>query len=244
MLSTELDIHSQARSFKTFLRDVVLDTDTWAVLKKLVQENDVYVFSGIIRDFLLGEYCGTRDFDCVLNDQSLHNVSVIDYIRSSVNYRVNSFGGMKIVRPNLVIDVWNLRDTWGVKQENLPLSPQELIKTGFFNFSSIVYNLKTENFIFDQNFVNFLENRSLDIVYPKNPNIALCFVNIFYYQLKYDLKLSFKLLRWMKENYQYGMDLESVQVKHFNQVIFKQSNLDFKILNLINLYNEIQNRLG
>lgn len=59
------DIQHQAKSFKYFLRNIVLDQLSYEVLELIARQNDVFIFSGVIRDFLTGNYEFSRDFDCV-----------------------------------------------------------------------------------------------------------------------------------------------------------------------------------
>jgi len=59
-------IIAQEEAFYYFIKAFVLDAESWGVLKTLALQEQVYVLSGVIRDFLTGEYNGARDFDCVL----------------------------------------------------------------------------------------------------------------------------------------------------------------------------------
>lgn len=133
-------INSQAKAFKFFLKNIVLDEVTYDALELLANHNDVFIFSGIIRDFLTGNFESVRDFDCVIKGLPMRNVDFFDYLRDSVNYKLNSFGGLKIKRHNLVIDIWRLKDTWGIKEMKAKLNPNSLIDSAFFNFSAIVYD--------------------------------------------------------------------------------------------------------
>lgn len=59
-------IIAQENAFYYFIKSFVLDDESWHLLNALASHEQVYVLSGIIRDFLTGEYEGVRDFDCVL----------------------------------------------------------------------------------------------------------------------------------------------------------------------------------
>lgn len=234
-----LIIQHQAKAFKYFLRNIVLDKLSYQVLEHTARRCDVFIFSGIIRDFLTGEYECSRDFDCVINGLFLKERTIIDYLKDST-YKINSFGGLKIKRPNLVIDVWRLQDTWGIKEMKADVNPNSLIKSAFFNFSAIVYDFKREKFIFDENFCKFLENRSMDVVYEENPNIPLCLVNIYHYNHKYLFSISLRMAGWIKSHYSNGMDLESIQRRHFGRVIYPQSDIESFIWEIIEKY-DVQN---
>lgn len=88
-------IHLQEKSFNIFVKDFVLDENSWMVLNNLTLNDHVYIFSGIIRDFLTGDFDGVRDFDCVLLKGDLKNSEVIHYLKE-MTHSVNSFGGLKI----------------------------------------------------------------------------------------------------------------------------------------------------
>lgn len=59
-------IHLQEKSFYIFIKDFVLDEEGWEALNNLTRNDHIYILSGIIRDFLTGDFDGARDFDCVL----------------------------------------------------------------------------------------------------------------------------------------------------------------------------------
>lgn len=231
-------INAQADAFYYFVKKFVLDEISWDLLELLAQKDHVYILSGIIRDFLTGEFDGARDFDCVLSKGSYKDDSVIKFLKKS-EHVVNSFGGLKILRENEVIDIWRLKDTWGIKQQKLEASPNSLINTVFFNFSAITYDLNKRKFIFNDEFCRFLETRTMDIVYPENPNIPLCLVNVLYYHQKYGYNISTKLARWIKYYYYRGMDLEPIQKTHFGQIYYTNEYIeDFfhHITNRVKMY--------
>lgn len=235
------DIQHQAKSFKYFLRNIVLDQLSYEVLELIARQNDVFIFSGVIRDFLTGNYEFSRDFDCVVNGTFLKDSSIIDYLRNST-YKLNSFGGLKIKRQNLVIDIWKLQDTWGIKEMKADINPNSLIKSAFFNFSAIVYDFKREKFIYDENFCMFLLTKTMDVVYEENPNIPLCLVNIYHYNHKYMFSISLKMAGWIKRHYSDKMDLESIQILHFGRIIYPQIEVESFINEIIEKY-DVQNRL-
>lgn len=217
-------IHLQEKSFDLFIKDFVLDEEGWLALNNLTHNDHVYILSGIIRDFLTGDFDGVRDFDCVLLKGNIKNAEVIHYLRSST-YSFNSFGGLKIRRPHEIIDIWRMADTWGIRKQGLTITPEALIKSVFFNFSAIVYDFNNKKFIFDECFCRFLATNAMDVVYSENPNIPLCLVNVLYYKKKYGYDVSPKLKRWIKTHYDPNMDFETVQVKHFGIKLFHDSNI-------------------
>ena len=231
-------IKAQEKAFYYFIKAFILDAESWNVLESLASQEQVYVLSGVIRDFLTGEYSGARDFDCVLVRGNIKDIRVIKFLKKS-EHKTNSFGGVKIKRPNEVIDIWRLADTWGIKQQRLEASPESLLNSVFFNFSAIIYDFNARRFIFDDRFCQFLETETMDIVYPENPNVPLCLVNVLYYHNKYGYNVSSRLAQWIKQHYSKDEDLENVQKKHFGRLLFSNDYIeDFfhQIINKIKMY--------
>lgn len=218
-------IIAQENAFYYFIKTFVLDDESWTLLKVLASHEQVYVLSGIIRDFLTGDYEGVRDFDCVLVHGNIKDVDIIQFLRKSER-KVNSFGGLKIKRPGEVIDIWRLADTWGIKNQKIAPSTTALLDSVFFNFSAILYDFNNKKFIFNERFCQFLRTRTMDIVYPENPNIPLCLVNVIYYHLRYGYNVSLKLAKWIKQHYSKGDDLEEVQIKHFGHKLFTNDYIE------------------
>lgn len=212
-------IIAQESAFYHFIKTFILDHDSWEILNHLTHYDQVYVLSGVIRDFLTGDYDGARDFDIVVLHGNLKSYEILRFLRNS-EISKNSFGGVKIRHENEVVDIWKMSDTWGIKKQSLVLSPESLINSVFFNFSAIVYDFNNRRFIFDEKFCLFLQTHTMDVVYPENPNIPLCLVNIYHYQHRYGYNVSERLARWIKANYHEGCDLETVQLKHFGKVLY------------------------
>lgn len=215
-------IDDQAKSFKYFLRDFLLDKDSWIVLNQIAQQTKVYIFSGVIRNFLLGEY-RNRDLDIVLENIDGINLP-LSYLRKSHIFK-NSFGGFKIRIENLMIDVWGLSHTWGLSQENLPFTPENLIHTAFFNFSSIAYDFNNKCFIYDYPFIDFFIHRYMDVVFEPNPNTELCIVSTMHYYLSNGFPIKPRLQDWIKEHYIDTMTFERTQMAHFNKILYTDTQI-------------------
>lgn len=221
-------ISQQNRSFKIFLKEFMLDNDSWELLTLISEQTSVYIFSGVIRNFLLG-YIDNRDLDIVIGN--IDDICIPSKYLRNISYKRNSFGGYKLKIGMIIVDVWDINNTWGIRRLNLSKTPISLIKTAFFNFSSIVYDFKNEKFIYDDFFLEFYKTHAMDIRYEDNPNIPLCIVNTFYYSLKYSFPIKYNLCKWVIEHYNMNLDFESVQQNHFNRIIF--TNRD--VIYLINL---------
>lgn len=215
-------IDSSSDSFITYLKES-LDKEVYNKLIEISKKTDFQIFSGVIRNFFLNKY-NIRDLDIVLNSKI-----DLEQIFHKNNIKRNSFGGYKIKVQDLEIDLWYVKNTWAYNyQKTLDFFLAEnLPDTAFFNFSSISYSFKKQKFFYKKDFLRFLRDKEINVVYKPNSNPALCIVNTLYYSNKYNLKISKNLFEYLiyldsKLDHDYSI----VQLKHFKKVIF--SNNDIK----------------
>lgn len=212
-----------------------LNNDARTLLMAISMQTPVYVFSGAIRDFILG-YHELRDLDMVI--KNIDKIEIPISILSRCQIKKNSFGGYKVRSGNLTIDVWDLNKTWGINKENKKGNVNSLIDSAFFNFSAIVYDYRRKKFIYKEDFLKFLDNRTLEVVYKENPNQGLCIINSMYYNKKYGFPIGKSLAKWIQDHYSNDMDFRSVQYKHFGRILF--SNDDIRLFYVMCLYKLMQ----
>lgn len=216
-------IDAQAPSFEYFLKTQIFDSGIWNIIQKINVETEIYVFSGIIRDFLTGDYSGIRDIDFVLTEDKYFRDLICKLERKNIiNVKFNQFGGIKIIFKQIHIDIWCIQNTWGIRNEEKDATVDALIDSAFFNFQAIVYSLRKHKFIYHADFCRFLQTKIMDVVYWKNPNIELCIVNVCHYWTLYGYYISKNLVCWIKLHYTKNMDFIHVQQKHFGKVIYTQ----------------------
>lgn len=216
-------IHTKESYFKSYLREHYKGTKVVEQLDKWSKETEVLIFSGVIRDFFLERVSSFRDLDVVLSE--LNSESFVD--GAMIMY--NQFGGVKMIIGDRKVDVWQLKDTWGLKRKGMLPFPFSLLDTSFYNFSAIVYNYNEECFYFDKSFVDFLAYKSLDIVLEDNPLPELCIVNSIWYVKSLNLKLSKKLKSWMVSHYDETFDYVPIQKKHFGHRKFTNDEIKNEI---------------
>lgn len=203
--------------FSDYLRNQVFHPATAEFVELLEVNNDVIVFSGVIRDYMLHRIDETiRDIDIVVAKQG-YTEDMIGLIQS-YPYRVNSFGGVKMVIGDQVLDLWRLEDTWGIRNEGYRSSAKSLVKTSFFNFSAIAYDLDEERFYIHKAFRRFLKDKRIDILYDKNPNVPLCIVNSKFYSERLGMPLGKNLKSWIWDHYDEKEDYLTVQLEHWGEV--------------------------
>lgn len=210
-------IEAQSQAFREAFERHYVNSGIVADLDKMAKSRKrVYIFSGVIRDFFLNVDEVSRDVDIVLSGNTLDNV-LTDGLKV-----INQFGGAKVQKNGLTIDVWCLPATWGIRRKKARPTPEELILTSFFNFSSIVYDYKNNQFIVGDAFLEFMNSHTLDYVYPDNPYPDLCVVNTIYYSQKMKCDISERLKQWIHQHEMETMfhDYEGIQRKHFGRVLY------------------------
>lgn len=216
-------IDQQSQGFLLYLKTFVLDETTWNILQIVAEQTYIYVFSGVIRNYLLG-FHSNRDIDFVV--VSLDNVHIPSLYKQYIRYRKNSFGGYKLCVNNLTIDVWDIKESWAMLvNKKLRPTPYTLIKTVFFNFSSIVYDVRRRRFIYDDAFLSFYRTRIMDVVNEVNPNPALCIVSTMHYASSYNLGMNVRLCRWIVEHSFPNLNYEVAQIKHYHTIIYSNEEI-------------------
>lgn len=200
----------------------MLDADARTLLMAISMQTTVYVFSGVIRNYLLG-YKDVRDLDVVI--RNIGKIEIPTSIISRCRITKNSFGGYKLHTGNLNIDVWDLCKTWGIRKENKSGNAISLIDSAFFNFSSIVFDYRRKKFIYKDNFLRFMENHTMEVVYKENPNKELCIINSLYYNKKYGFRVGSSLAQWIRDFYSQDMNFKDTQLRHFGRVLYEEDEL-------------------
>lgn len=216
------EIDSSGKKFNRYLHDL-LDDAIMDKLNSLTGITDVYLFSGIIRNYFLKIYI-KRDIDVVLGRE----INVYEHFENLPVSR-NSFGGYKILYPSGPLDLWFLKDTWAFQQGQKFLEfdlERRIPSTAFFNFSSIVFILNENKFLYTQHFIKFLKSKTLDYVYKPNANYGLCIINTFYYSDKFSLKVSKRLKAFLVDlNNTQELDYHGVQIKHFGEILYLEEEI-------------------
>ncbi len=210
-------IETNEKPFYHFLEEVI-DTDVFNFIELVSQRTDVFLFSGIIRNYFLKNSI-IRDVDIVIESDDK-----IQSLLKKYEYRINSFGGYKVRINNMEIDIWRMDRTWAINYHQTILNfdlEKYIPNTAFFNFSAIIYSINKKEFIYTKHFLRFLRDKKMDAVYIPNANDHLCVVNSFYYSDKYNLKFSKNFSKIIiKIHSRIDKDYSSVQKKHFGEILY------------------------
>ena len=168
------------------------------VLKKVGETGQVLIFGGFLRDLALS---GSRDFasdiDAVVagcdSTELSHTLS-----RMNLSPTRNKFGGYRLSVGRWKLDLWCLETTWAFRHGHVEEpSPTNLVKTTFFDWDAITFDLESQNFLCLDDYLTRLHDRVLDINLSANPNPIGNIVKAFRYCEKYDAALSSRLARYI-----------------------------------------------
>ncbi|NCI48325.1 hypothetical protein GWC95_00225 [Sediminibacterium roseum] len=225
------EIKETISNSKLAFYDYLMQTEKPEVMDSIVRvskKTRVFIFSGVIRNFFLGER-NNRDIDIILENE----IDLLE-IFADAEIHKNSFGGYKIFYHKTTIDLWYLKQTWAFQNDHFPTFSfnleAKIPDTAFFNFSSAVYSFNDKTFYYTDDFVRFLRDREIDFVYKKNPNPKLCVVNTLYYSDKYKLNIKDRLKKFIFELYnENDKDYQSVQLRHFGIVIYPNDVIEHRL---------------
>ncbi len=241
LIDINRDIEAQGIVFKSHI-EKTLNQSVFELINKLSQASQVYVFSGIIRNFFL-KIEDYRDVDLFIDGEIK-----IEPLIKNFNYRINSFGGYKITIDNTNVDLWFLKDTWALKNSQSVMDielAKYIPKTAFFNFSSIIFSFYENKFYYTKHFASFIQNKKINLVFKPNANYALCVVNSFYYSDKFKLQLAGKLKRHLKFLHKTNAgNYEETQLKHFGKVYYTNEQINKKIEQLETTVNKRTTKKG
>ncbi|NIH20291.1 hypothetical protein [Morganella morganii] len=238
-------IKSHEYAFHEYLVNRFPDFTNEIINVLLEEKNDVFLFSGIIRDYFLHRDkkldFDVRDLDIVVLDINKFKKT----IENKIKHKKNSFGGLKLYFNEITIDVWQTNLTWGLNTITKINNNNNIInilpETVFFNCSSILFDFQSKTFIEDNNnhFQSFIESKILDIVLEENPLPELCILNTIHYTNKYNLKVSEKLAYYVTSTFPKinKNRLMQIQKNHFNKIIYEINQLQREVEKLITKKN-------
>src|SRR5574344_159977 len=173
-------------SFKRYLNKKVKKNHDDILLEELASITDVYILSGVIRNFFLDKN-QNRDLDIVVGKLTGDCIKIFEYSHYFKGIERNKFGGVKILMEYMTIDMWQISHTRGLVEKKQEALPENLINTVFFNFSAIIYDYKNSKFLFNDAFCRFFCTGLMDVVYKNNPWKEACIISALYYRDRYRL---------------------------------------------------------
>lgn len=206
----------QAPAFQLYVNTILPSEEARLLLKELSSQCEVYVFGGVIRNFLLG-YPFHRDLDFVVCTD--HPLSLSFRLLRRFNITKNKFSGIKLTQGNFTVDIWNIKDSWGIIHRGGKNTPYNLLNTVFFNFSAIIFNYNTPRFISTELFDVFYKNLTMEVVYARNPFPSSCIVNSFHYTQEYNFTIGKSLRKWICK-YAHDEEYEQQQLRRYGEILY------------------------
>lgn len=222
-------INNRAQEFSHYINNELLNTiEDKDLIEKLLSDGDVYIFGGIIRDYLFSsnkQNISHRDIDLVATKI---NDSCINFM-SEYAIRNTLFGGYKLKINEKNYDIWTLENTWALKEFSSLFNSVKnpLPDTSFFNITAIVFSLREHKFILNEKFLTSLQNKVLDIVFEPNPLPSLCLIKTYEYVNRYNLSLSNTLKKFVSSQYEIAKeDFDKIQIRHFGSILYSKMLLE------------------
>lgn len=188
-------------------------------ISRLAKEGDLLLFGGAVREFFNSNFrVIPRDFDIIVNS------TIKDFERCfrGIPYKKNQFGGYKLNVDGLIFDIWGLSSTWAFKEKKITeVRKENLPKTVFLNYDSIVYNLCTGD-LYDEGFSKAKKDKLLDILLEENPFPELNILRSLVFNKRDKMNYSDCLLSyisdWCKKHNGYEVQLLlEAQNKHYGR---------------------------
>lgn len=194
---------------------------------ELEKAGDIYLIGGVLREYRdKKEIQNIRDIDIIIDvtdEERWQNI--LDQYQP----KNNRFGGYKLICSGLMVDMWQLKETWAYKEGIITCDStkylQMLPDTVFLNIDAIVYDVKN-NIWYDKKYRDAMNNRVIDIVLEKNPEILLNIVRALVLKKQYKMNFSAKLTEIIKkEEMQYTdfteflQELMNVQIERYKKEI-------------------------
>ena len=199
MIETK-DILAKNKEFKKYILQNGEIADILSYISK--KRKSVYIFSGVIKDFFLGRKIeNIRDIDIVISGSSVPKDLIGEAPVLCGNTLFNN-GAIKFTTYSLLrIDVWNLKNDFGLNNMGLEAKPESLLKTCLYNFQQIVYDWKNEKFIVGNGFIDFLNNKVIDVVNKEHPWREFVIINTMKYKEELGYSIGESLKKLVKKYY-------------------------------------------
>lgn len=190
-------------------------------IESLVTIGEVIFFGGYARNKLLNSNEEARDIDVVVNlkkGESLEEFFSIN--KKKFQKDKNRYGGFKLTFDKVKIDIWELKNTCGLRQRD-ELSWVNLLDTVYSNIDEVAFNYTTEKWKYDDVFNEISdENREYITICRKaenNPDKELILTKILVNTSKYGKNVKFD--KYIKQDY-----LELKKAKRLNVLYERQKS--------------------
>ena len=205
------------------------DKNSYNFIMKLMNCYDLYLFGGGVRDLLNNSLEQVRDLDFVIKSKNNEEINLESYIPDNITFKKNRFNGYKIYFDNLIIDIWDIKNTWAFKSNLLDDSVENLLDSVYLNIDSLLYYLNENKYINNCD-KTYKKIKQLDIILEKTPCEKLNLLRAIIYKNKYSLKISNNLKKRFynyvyEDNESLINDFMVLQKEHYNHYIYTKQEL-------------------
>ncbi len=209
-----------------------------AVLDQIVERGwKTYVVGGTLRDVMLAPPSAfPRDIDLIVVGPSQ---DAMENAFSDLITRKTRFGGLHLVRPfdcgvitrvsgEVLFDIWRLEDTWGIRDQDLPPTIENFVRTPFLNIDSVAIEVcspeaqrkRGHQKVAECGFFRALSTHTLEINYEPNPYPLVCIVRTLIMAAKLKFSLAPSLASFVLDYSRWGSieDLVRAQISHYGLV--------------------------
>lgn len=169
------------------------------LISKLSQIGNVLIVGGLIRDlaFYGADERPIADIDFVVTGR----VRQLSLLAESLGAVPNRFGGFGLKKGGYKVDFWSLHNTWAKVHRHARVnSPKDLIRTTFFDWDAVVYNVSSRELHAIPSYIDRLNKRVLDLNLVENPSVHGNLVRALRRLVMWDAKPGRKLSAFLGEH--------------------------------------------
>lgn len=197
----------------------------------LEDAGNLYLVGGMLREYKdNGKIESLHDMDIII---SVKDRNKWNEILEQYNPVQNKFKGYKFICHDLLIDVWEIQNTYAYKEHKIICTPEEYVKnlpkTVFLNIDAIFYDWENDLWL-DEFYNQAKDTNILDIVLEDNPHTDLNILRAIILKEKYHMTFSEKLVNIINK---YDITELYDSISDLNRRRYKQSVSDDVIWNTL-----------
>lgn len=169
------------------------------VINSFSEIGDVLIIGGLVRDlaFYGADERPLSDIDFVITG----NTKKLSDLAADLKAVPNRFGGFGLKKNGYNIDFWSMHSTWAKVNRHARIArPKDLVKSTFFDWDAIIYDVRSKNVYALPHYINRLHSRTLEINLEETPSIHGNLVRALRRLVMWDAKPGRKLRTFIADN--------------------------------------------
>lgn len=204
------------------------------LFQMLKEVGEIYVMGGLLREYRDNHRIlelRDADFSIHVKDRDTWNAII-----NNIPNRKNRFGGYKFECQGLIIDIWDIEDTWALKSNLINIRNDNFLdmlpNSVFLNMDALVYDITNDRWE-DNIYNNAIRTNVLDVVLEKNPYIELNILRAMILRKKYNMTYSERLKEIMRncllENSDFLNLLLQIQKERYTNIMMSREEIQFEL---------------